>query len=91
MGSDSTGGPLLPLGHGNAREFALMAEAMPAAAVLTAGTLGAARAMGLDRQIGSLEPGKLADLVAVPGDPLADLAVLQRVRFVMQGGRVVVG
>ena len=91
VGSDSTGGPLLPHGHGNAREFELMAEAMPAAAVLTAGTLGAARAMGLDRQIGSLEPGKLADLVAVPGDPLADLAVLQRVRFVMQGGRVVVG
>ena len=90
LGSDSTGGPLLPHGHGNAAEFELMAETMPAAAVLAAGTSGAAGAMGLDREIGSLEPGKLADLVAVPGDPLADLTVLQRVCFVMQGGRVVV-
>jgi imidazolonepropionase-like amidohydrolase len=75
--------------HGtNAREMLLMAKAgMPNAAVLTAATAGNARYFGLaDR--GRIAPGLLADLVAVPGDPLADLAAVTRVRFVMKGGAV---
>jgi imidazolonepropionase-like amidohydrolase len=75
--------------HGtNAREMLLMAKAgMPNATVLTAATAGNARYFGLaDR--GRIAPGLLADLVAVPGDPLADLAAVTRVRFVMKGGAV---
>lgn len=76
--------------HGtNAREMLLMAKAgMPNGAVLTAATAGNARHFGLaDR--GRVAPGLLADLVAVPGDPLADLSAVTRVQFVMKGGDVV--
>jgi imidazolonepropionase-like amidohydrolase len=45
--------------------------------------------MGWDANIGSIERGKFADLVAVCGDPLADIMQLERVRFVMKGGQVV--
>jgi imidazolonepropionase-like amidohydrolase len=45
--------------------------------------------MGWEDRIGSIEAGKLADLVAVAGDPLADITELQRVKFVMKGGRIV--
>ena len=45
--------------------------------------------LGWDDRIGTLEPGKLADIVAVPGDPLSDLSLLERVSFVMLGGEVV--
>jgi len=83
------GGDVGVYGHGtNAREMLLMAKAgMPNAAVLTAATAGNARYFGLaDR--GRIAPGLLADLVAVPGDPLADLAAVTRMRFVMKGGAV---
>jgi imidazolonepropionase-like amidohydrolase len=76
--------------HGtNAREMLLMARAgMANAAVLTAATAGNARYFGLaDR--GRIAPGLLADLVAVAGDPLADLATVSRAAFVMKGGGVV--
>jgi imidazolonepropionase-like amidohydrolase len=78
--------------HGtNAREMLLMAQAgMSSGAVLTAATAGNARYFGLaDR--GRVAPGLLADLVAVPGDPLADLSAVTRVQFVMKGGAVVKG
>ncbi|WP_164156914.1 metal-dependent hydrolase family protein [Sandarakinorhabdus rubra] len=76
--------------HGtNAREMLLMAGAgMPNGAVLTAATAGNARHFGL-KDRGRVAPGLLADLVAVPGDPLADLAAVTRVAFVMKGGAVV--
>jgi imidazolonepropionase-like amidohydrolase len=57
--------------------------------VLRAATLDAARLLGWDDRIGSLEPGKLADLVAVPGDPLKDVTELEKVGFVMKGGVIV--
>jgi imidazolonepropionase-like amidohydrolase len=45
--------------------------------------------LGWADRIGTIEPGKFADLVAVPGDPVADIGELERVRFVMKGGRVI--
>jgi imidazolonepropionase-like amidohydrolase len=52
--------------------------------IIRAATINNAELLGRN-DIGSLEPAKLADIVAVPGDPLKDLTVLQRVRFVMKG------
>jgi imidazolonepropionase-like amidohydrolase len=57
-------------------------------AVLQADLLNGAKLLGWERQIGSLEPGYLADVIAVPGDPLQDISVLQKVSFVMKGGVV---
>jgi imidazolonepropionase-like amidohydrolase len=48
--------------------------------------MNAAKLLGWDGQIGSLKPGRLADVVAVPGDPLQDISALQKVSFVMKGG-----
>jgi imidazolonepropionase-like amidohydrolase len=56
---------------------------------LQAGTVVNAEIMGVKDRVGSLEPGKLADVIAVAGDPLADITELQRVKFVMKGGKVV--
>lgn len=57
--------------------------------ILRAITVNAAEMLGWQDRIGSIEPGKLADLVAVAGDPLADITEIERVRFVMKDGRVV--
>ena len=45
--------------------------------------------LGVDKKLGALEAGKLADIVAVPGDPLADLGATERVLFVMKDGKIV--
>ena len=76
--------------HGdNAKEFGYMVEAgIPAAYALQAATLHAAELLRKSKDIGSLEAGKLADIVAVDGDPLQDIGALRRVRFVMKGGVV---
>ena len=72
------------------REIALLHDhgASPMAAIKAA-TSAAARLLGLDAEIGTVAPGKRADLVLVDGDPLADLARLEAPRLVMQAGRVV--
>jgi imidazolonepropionase-like amidohydrolase len=67
----------------------LQAEGVPAAEILRAATLNGADLLGWSDRIGQLEAGKLADVVAVDGDPLANVAVLQRISFVMKGGTVV--
>ena len=56
---------------------------------MQSGTMVNAEAMGWQDQIGSIDKGKYADLVAVSGDPLADITELQRVKFVMKGGKVI--
>ncbi|HEY8614863.1 MAG TPA: amidohydrolase family protein [Phenylobacterium sp.] len=74
--------------HGdNAGEFALLVRAglTPLEAVQAA-TVNAADHLGLSKEIGALTPGKAADLIAVRGDPLRDVTVLQNVGFVMKGG-----
>ena len=50
-------------------------------------TTNAAEMLGWQDRIGSIEPGKFADLIAVSGDPVADVTELERVRFVMKGGQ----
>jgi len=77
--------------HGrNADEFELMVKhGMPAAAAIEAATVNAAELLGLTSEVGTIERGKSADLIAVQGDPLADVRTLKRVGFVMARGRVV--
>jgi imidazolonepropionase-like amidohydrolase len=73
----------------NAREFALLIKAgMTPAAAIRAATVDAATLLDRSGQIGSLEPGKQADLIAVATSPLDDVTVLERVRFVMRRGVV---
>jgi imidazolonepropionase-like amidohydrolase len=62
---------------------------MSATRVLQSGTMINAEALGWQDQIGSIEKGKYADLIAVSGDPLADITELQRVKFVMRGGKII--
>jgi len=78
--------------HGTqATEFELLVKrtGMTPSQALQAGTIVNARVMGWDGQIGSITKGKFADLVAVPGDPTADITQLHKVNFVMKGGKVV--
>jgi imidazolonepropionase-like amidohydrolase len=76
--------------HGDgARELELLVEwGMPPAEALRAATAHAAAAIGLEDRIGSITPGRDADLVAVAGDPTRDIAALRRVRFVMKAGAI---
>jgi imidazolonepropionase-like amidohydrolase len=85
FGTDSGVSP-----HGkNAEEFALLVRhGMAAAAALRAATSGSAELLGLQKTVGTLEVGKEADIIAVPGDPLDDIRATERVRFVMKGGKV---
>ncbi|MBO9713108.1 amidohydrolase family protein [Sphingomonas sp.] len=76
--------------HGdNAREFALLVKAgMTPGQAIAAATVNAADALDRKGEIGSIEPGKWADLIAVPGDPLKDVRQLERIDFVMRHGIV---
>jgi imidazolonepropionase-like amidohydrolase len=76
--------------HGrNADEFELMVKhGMPASAAIQAATMNAATLLGVEKEVGSLESGKAADLIAVAGDPTADVTTLKSVRFVMKDGVV---
>lgn len=77
--------------HGsNAQEFELMVKAgMPAMDAILSATAGAAALIGDEGDIGSIRAGRYADIIAVDGDPVADVRQLQRVTFVMKGGRIV--
>ena len=77
--------------HGeNAQEFALMAKAgMPAMEAIKAATYNAADLIGDSKDIGSVTAGHYADIIAVEGDPLSQISLLEHVSFVMKGGQVV--
>jgi imidazolonepropionase-like amidohydrolase len=77
--------------HGrNADEFDLLVKyGMPPVEALKAATVNAADLLGLSREVGSIEVGKAADIIAVSGDPLTDVSVLKKVVFVMARGEVV--
>jgi imidazolonepropionase-like amidohydrolase len=83
MGSD-----VGPFPHGTqAREFALMVKyGMSPLAAIQAGTLHGAKLLAWEGQIGALKPGYFADVIAVEGNPLEDIAALEKVSFVMKGG-----
>jgi imidazolonepropionase-like amidohydrolase len=88
MGTDAAVGP-----HGkNATEFSLMVKnGMTPAQALITGTANGADLLGIADQVGTLQPGKLADIVAVPGDPLADIQATQHPTLVMKDGVIYVG
>jgi imidazolonepropionase-like amidohydrolase len=76
--------------HGeNAREFEYMVEGgMPPLEALRAATLNGATVMGMASLLGSLDAGKLADIVAVSGDPSKDVSVMSKMAFVMKDGTI---
>ena len=75
--------------HGyNAKEFEYMVEAgMPPVEAIRAALLTNARLLGMDTQIGSIEVGKFADIIAVDENPIQNIKTLQAVRFVMKDGK----
>lgn len=77
--------------HGlNAREFAVLVRMgmTPLQAIQTA-TVNASKLLGMEDRIGAIEAGKLADLIAVEGDPTRDVTELERIKFIMKGGSIV--
>ncbi len=90
LGTDLVGFPTHPQWLA-AREFEFAVEwGMDPMDAVVAGTQRSAEAMGMNHQIGALKKGYLADMIAVDGDPLADITELQRVSFVMLGGNKIV-
>jgi imidazolonepropionase-like amidohydrolase len=89
MGCDCGAPSRFPNGE-NALEFWLMVRyGMDPMQAIVAGTSNAATLLRRDRWVGSIEPGKLADLIVIDGNPLDDIEALQhKVRFVMKGGRI---
>jgi imidazolonepropionase-like amidohydrolase len=84
-----TDGGVYPHGE-NAKQFAYMVQyGMTPMQAIQAATVNAAELAGWKEKVGAIEAGKLADLIAVSGDPLADIRVLENVGFVMKGGAVV--
>ena len=86
----AVGSDVGPFPHGTqARELVLMVRyGMTPLAALQADLLNGAKLLGWQGQIGVMKPGYLADIIAVPGNPLQDIGVLQKVKFVMKGGAV---
>jgi len=77
-------------GEASALMFGHLREAgMPSLDILRAVTSNAAEMLGWQDRVGAVDPGKFADLIAVTADPIADIGVLEQVRFVMKGGQVI--
>ena len=88
FGTDAGGFPWTEINQAKEFEFMVKLGMTPAEAVRSATTV-AAELLGMAGQVGTVEAGAYADLVAAPGDPLADVAALQAIDFVMKGGAVV--
>ncbi|MDZ7344489.1 MAG: amidohydrolase family protein, partial [candidate division KSB1 bacterium] len=89
MGTDAGG---FPWTINQAGELKLMVNAgMSPMQALKAATIVAAELLDQKANLGSIEPGKFADLIAVPGDPLQDISVMEKVNFVMKDGKIYVG
>jgi Tol biopolymer transport system component len=87
VGSDA---PAVPYGLGVHLELALLTEAgLPNDQALRLATAEGALALGLERQLGTIEPGKLADLLVIDGDPLARISDTLRITIVIKGGRFI--
>jgi len=89
FGTDAGGFPWTEINQAKEFEFEVKLGMTPIEAIRSATTV-AADLLGMTGQVGSVEPGAFADLVAVAGDPLSDVSVLSKVDFVMKGGEVVV-
>jgi imidazolonepropionase-like amidohydrolase len=88
MGTDFEGSALFPHGE-NGAEFDLMVEGgMAERDVIVAATATNAAILGIEQKVGTIDTGKLADLIAVPGNPLKQISALRQVEFVMQEGRI---
>jgi imidazolonepropionase-like amidohydrolase len=88
LGSGSEGATIAE--GNNALEFSALVKAggMTPAQSLQAGTINGARLMRWSDDMGSISKGKFADIVAVSGDPLADITETERVKFIMKGGEI---
>ncbi|MES2150843.1 MAG: amidohydrolase family protein [Pseudomonadota bacterium] len=86
FGSDAG---VYPHGENGKQFFYMVKYGMTPMAALQAATINAAELLGMKDRIGSLKAGKLADIIAVTDDPLADVSALARVKFVMKGGAVI--
>jgi imidazolonepropionase-like amidohydrolase len=84
-----TDGGVYPNGD-NAKQFAKMVEwGMTPLQAIRAATSEAAEALGRPKDVGAIEAGRYGDMIAVAGDPLADVSRLEHVAFVMKGGQVI--
>jgi imidazolonepropionase-like amidohydrolase len=87
-----TAGVKMLFGTENARQFAKMVEwGMTPMEAIQAATRSAAEALDRTADVGAIAPGRYADLIAVDGDPLTDVRVLESVAVVMKGGQIVKG
>jgi imidazolonepropionase-like amidohydrolase len=89
VGSGADGSTFVHGAQGLEFEWLAKRGGMGSVRALQAGTIVNAEVMGWQRDIGSITKGKFADLVAVSGDPIADITELQRVKFVMKGGKTI--
>jgi imidazolonepropionase-like amidohydrolase len=87
FGTDAGG---FPWTENEAKEFNYMVKyGMTPMQAIQSATIGAATMLGASHEIGSIEPGRSADLIAVAGDPLGDISLMEHVSFVMKSGRVI--
>lgn len=89
MGTDAGNIGTLHAASVSAEMKAMQAAGMPSRAVLASATIVAARMLGAEREIGTIEPGKTADLVLLGADPRLDVGAVERVELVLRGGRIV--
>jgi imidazolonepropionase-like amidohydrolase len=85
-GTDYFGGPMRKLGDNADEPITMVKYGMSPRDAITASTLMGAKTIGIEREIGSLQKGKIADIIAVKGNPLQDITALKKVAFVMKEG-----